>query len=239
MFLYEEDKKNIRVYNYLIDEQKLYDFKKEQMAKIKEEERLLRAVTNYCYYPLEEKKKILAYSDLNYEVDKNFGHSSYYHFLSPYEMNEEELERQRKFLEKYYHFAGAHGSQYYMLYGNPSNDMNNDELLKLKHQLTISKEGLFLIPTSKYEYIGDCTIAMNNILNVPPTLYYLEDFLASDFKKIPEQYIKQYIKLFSEKEVKNIDIGTFNIMVDYNLVSRNNLDKKIKDSAKVLKLIKK
>ena len=195
MFLYEEDKKNIRVYNYLIDEQKLYDFKKEQMAKIKEEERLLRAVTNYCYYPLEEKKKILAYSDLNYEVDKNFGHSSYYHFLSPYEMNEEELERQRKFLEKYYHFAGAHGSQYYMLYGYEKYTEKVIDLILNKDENDITR--LDLLNEVKNMINHNIMCYSSDLLLKKPKQGYEKEFATENKKLI---LIEQIIKEEREKE---------------------------------------
>ncbi len=239
MFLFEECEKNIRIYNYLISEERLYHFKKEQMAKIPEDERVLKAITNYRHFPLEEKKKILAYSDLNYAICIKYGVRSSYHFLRPYEITEEEKDRQRKLLEDYYLFLRTYGSKYYMIYGKSNNAcLADDKMPELKGQLTISSKGLFLIPTSNYKYVDDNNITMDNILNVPETLYFLESFLASDFKNIPEQYILEYLKLFAKPEMKDIDIDTYNMMVKYNLASREDLDKKIEDSHKVLKLIK-
>ena len=240
MFLFEEDKRNIRVYNYLINKEKLYDFKKEQMAKIPKDERVLKAITNYVHFPLQEKKKILAYSDLNYKIYVRYGSQSYYHFLCPYEMTDEEKERQRKLLEDYYSFLEAYESKYYMIYGKDNNNCPSDEKMsKLKGRVTISSDGLFLIPTANYNYINDNNITMDSILNVPKILCFLELFLASDFKNVPERYIIDYLKLFDKLEIKDIDINTYNMMVKYHLASREDLDKKIEDSANVLKLIKK
>ena len=239
MLLFEEDKKNIRVHNFLIDKGKMYNYKKSEMTKIPEDERLLRALTNQDY-PLAENKTNLDYYDLNNEIYNGLLWPSYFHVLCPYIITDEESLRQKDFLEKYYQFLDSYGSFYHIIKQKPNyiNKINSWPLLKL-NPIDITDKGLYLIPTSKYKSIGSGSIVMDNILNVPESLYYLEQFMASKYTNIPDSYILEFMNLYYPKETKCIDINTYNTLVECNLTNKRNLTKQIENSTKVLKLIKK
>ena len=228
MLLFEEAEKNIRVYNYIINKEKMYHFKKREMAHILGDKRILCAVTSHKY-PLVGSKKIFEYNDLNYE----FGHD--FHILGSYKMTNEEILRQKNYLEKYYHFLNSYGSSYQVIKSKVENV--NEHFLNL-NPITINGQSLYLIPTSKYNCNKTGYTVMDNILNVPESLYYLEHFMASKYTDIPEEYLLKFIKLYEQIEVKNIDIDTLKIMINYNLVKKQVLNNQIENSTRVLKLIK-
>ena len=65
MYLIEKNKENIDVYALGIDYKKVEEYKKEQMGKIKENERVLGAWTNYEKV-LDGKHEIIGLKDVNF-----------------------------------------------------------------------------------------------------------------------------------------------------------------------------
>ncbi len=211
MYLYENSDNKITIYMFSINERKVYDYKKDKMQQIAEDNRVLRALTNDL--KLLQRDNVEAFK-LNYRLDSDYSLKLIYHRVLGYSLSLEERERQQKLLEEYYKSLGSHNVCHVIP------DKDGDDL--------------YFLLLSDY-HLKDCNgnYVMDNIINIPKSLYYLEKFLTNPFDLEDDADIAECLSLYDYNGKRVITKAYLEEACKYNIVNFTGIEKK---SDKVLEL---
>lgn len=228
MFLYDRNEKNIEVYSLSPNEKAIYDYKKKQMETVPEEKRVLYASGNIKV--LETENDYVKFDELNSNYD-DFYDFSYFHSLDSYKMTEYEKARQVQLLERYYK----------QIYPNKVLHIRPFSVDEAKELMKNDLNELLLLEDYIENDYGRGYI-MNNIINIPNSLYYLENFIAKKFDKINNNELNTILKLYDfEGSVATFDYDNLRRLEQFEIVNNiiTDVDNKVESSTKVLSLIKK
>lgn len=222
MYLIEEEKQNINVYTLGMDYKRIEEYKKEQMKKIKENERILGAYTNYEQV-LDGKHELIYSRDVNFNESCYTG-GSVYHVLSPYEMTEELSKSHEQILENYYQSKDTHTMCKVM------GSITDGKVIPNKYLFPLTK----YLESAYYYYI-------ENILNVPYELYQLEYFLKGNLEKIEENLLMEFRNFYLlNGPIKSFDKHLLSDLAKFELaLNENQIGEKIAKSTKYLELVRK
>lgn len=224
MYLYDKNDDKIEIYSLNPDCVKVNNYKREQMEEIPLDKRIVKALTNDIRY-LENVNNRVNYSRLNYEYS-GLWEDSFYHELKAYGMTNDEKSRQAGLLEKYY----------------TKNDLFGNKVLEVSFSL--DKDINYLLLTKSYyerKIKENDDYVMDNIINIPKSLYLYELFNRGNFELIDNESLNEILSLynfsgpianFSNEELRMLD--KFELTTE----SESSVERKVLKSQKVLSLIK-
>lgn len=248
MKLFEEIGDKIIVTEYFSESKKVKEFKKKEIEKIPEDERVLsdETNTNLC---IKTGRNEVDFRDLLYMERNN------YHKIVCSKMSKE---MKKEIISSYINSAGSLLYEPYIIknpyekdtvtdvvksridYSNLINDKDRETLRKLKYFLT----------SGSYKVINNNIACMDGIINATESMYLYQLLVRNQLDKINNQEIEEVIKLFfAYKKVCEFDIREI-LKNEMNLKSAgiisNNTETyydklmaKVKESEPILKLIKK
>lgn len=221
MLLYEKslDYKELKIFECTPDKQKLYKFKKEEMLKIPEDDRIYKAITPYFESLYFERKDTFKYSSAGTEAITGY----YEHRLIKYPIDEEELERQRKVLETFYQIND--GMHSYILEG-----------------WGLDNKTTYFTPLGNY-VDNNFAYVLENVIQITKSLFCLEMLLLGEYKMVSDEDLQKYIAMlnFEIKLCKKYNLEDLRELQKYNLLSEpleSIIDPKIKNSKRVLDLVR-
>lgn len=218
VFLQERINEQIRIHELKPMPEKIYDYKKGEMRQIPLNMRLFRAQSSDGdIRPLEENHSI-NYQTLGFKGEKSCEHE----MVSP-RLTEEEFSRQNKILEDYYR-----------------NCKPNETVIEVCNNT--DKDIHYLLPLGRYVISVYDMYYIENVLNIPESLFKLNEFLKGKFDSLTEDEIKEMLKLFSVDILDTIDISSLKRFSELGIIIpdyEEQLNRKINASAGILKLIKK
>jgi len=198
MYLFDKKDSNIEVYSMEPNIGKIYDFRKKEMEKIPENERVLKMISNIPMDWSEHYIGIQKFSIDNLKKKKIF--SSNYYNLEQYNFTDEEKERQNKLLEEYY----RSNDHYYKI--KIINGLQTIKNLLTDNTVTLNNKNNFII---------------NNIISIPESVLLLEFLLSYDFQLINKEDISEQLKLFdfSNNPIENINFSQIQKYIDLGIIS--------------------
>ena len=84
-------------------------------------------------------------------------------------------------------------------------------------------------------------LGRESVINLPESLYLLELLLREKFELLNDKNIQEQLKLFDISCVDSFSLGTLDKLNGYGMIndeSMKEIDRKIEQSEKILKLIK-
>lgn len=221
MYLYDRKGSNIEVYSIEPNEEKINKYRKKQMEKIPENERILN---------LRSKKHLFLYNAVT-NMTSDICNPKKTLFNKPdIELVQGDIPKheQEWILDEYCNY-GAYINKIII-------NKYSDEKVKsetIKRLLTTDNESSF-----------DNNGYFLRVISVPEELFLLEMLLDKDFDEIQDKDIKEQIELFdySDKPIETIAYSTISHYHDLGIVTNmcmNDLNKNIKNDQKVLKYIRK
>lgn len=224
MYLYDKKEGQIIVYSMKPNMDKIYKFRKEQIQSINESERILKMVSNK---PMDLS---LFYTGEINALTSDFKKKSLfkpnYFDLIPYNITESEKIRQNNLLENYY----KSNDFYYKIKIN-----NYDKIKELKTIKWLLSDNVCLEEKRNKFIILD-------IISIPESVYLLELILSENFNHIKDEDISMQLNLFDIKTIENIYFCELKKYMKYDVIpstSETIIDKKINNSEKILKYIRK
>lgn len=204
--IYEKNGNKINIHLVEPNTKKIYEYKKKQMECLPKEKRVFMAyTTDETLKPLQSSKDYVDYEHLNWTGQIN-GKKEYHKITS--EEGEYLKEAHRMYLDKYLNLT-----DYKKIYR-----VMNSKDTNLK----------YLMPLSPYIGCNYDIYYIENIINIPSSLFYLNEFQQENFLVVSKQELMKILELYDYKGNR-----------EYNEELENNtLDEKIEKSQRVLSLIK-
>ena len=180
MLLYDNKDKHLDIYEFNSDRKKMIDYKLKELKKIPENERFLVAKTriNSNDKPLFEEYISNLNNDIVLDstyVDSKDNNNGTYHKLE-YDNNNS------TFLENYY------------IYSN----LKDKSVVQIKYLEMIK---YYLLYSRKYRYLGEYEdkkdYQMDNILQIPESLYLLQLIEQEKFKSLDDKDIEEQLSLYT------------------------------------------
>lgn len=240
MFLYDKKDNSIDVYDFTASEENLEKFRKEQMEQIPQDERIMFAETHVKLYgetPL-----------LKAHIGKNFNNEI---LLSDYADNEE-----IKDTDKY--------GRYHVLKNDKGNDKENDKENDKKHEILLDLyiHGQFtdrsvvriqypeimkyyLLRRISYGYLGEYdggkNFKMEDIIQLPESLYLLQLLEQGRFTLLEDKDITKQLELYTLSKIYEVSLEELQKMDTYGITknSYSNTITKAESDKQFLKRIKK
>lgn len=227
MFLYDKNGNKIEVYSMEPNNDKIYEFKKEEIEKIPTDKRVLKATTNTSLV-FENPKAYRLYST-NFVYQKpTFFNREYHNLESSYSTDNYIYDNNRinQLLNKYY-----------------KNEFKYKIPLCLDCEEDIPKYLLF----TEFDYTFNSSKfndrTLDNIICLTKNLYLLEKILDGKFFMLDEENIEKQIDLFdiSDKPIITIDREELKKAELFKLINEceNEVNHKVYESQKILKYVKK
>lgn len=214
MFFYENNGKFIDIYKLEPKLEDILEYKKSEMNKIPEGEKVWSAFTNGDVI-LENNGDIIDISELNKYINDVNGLD--YHGLRT-ASNDDEI----KYLDLYFHNINSHG------FCVVKNDSSSDYIILLKKYYDV-------FDYSNREYI------MDGIISVPRSLYLLEAFINNRVDLIKSDELDIILKLFDIQCIGKIDLSILENICQYRLFndSYESIINTIEESKDVINKVKK
>ena len=192
MHLFEKNGTEINIYEMKADNKRLFDYKQKEMTQLPLDERILRAVAkNPGAKLLQYEKDYYLFRDLNGGPHGIYGN----HTLDKYSMTEQEIARQAKLLKEYYNGK--------FRYSDIREIYDYDES---ERKLKIIK--YWLLTQGFYHTRDSQRPTMDNIIQLPKSLYLLYLLEKGNFHKISDQDdISEQLKCFDIQELPNEKIS--------------------------------
>lgn len=248
MYLFEEIGDKVIVTKYFSDSEKVKEFKKKEIEKIPEDERVLSDETNnnLC---IKIGRNEVDLRDLLYR-ERNI-----YHKIECSKMCKE---MKNKIISSYINSADSLLYEPYILKNPYEKDRTTDvvssridysNLITDKDRETLRKLKYFLTSRS-YKMINNNIAHMDGIINATESMYSYQLLVRNQLDKINNQDIEEVIKLFFaynkvcefniREIIKNeINLKSTQVISDNAETYYDMLMKKVKESEPILKLIKK
>lgn len=248
MKLFEEIGDKIIVTEYFSDSKKVKEFKKKEIEKIPEDERVLsdETNTNLC---IKTGRNEVDFRDLLYMERNN------YHKIVCSKMSKE---MKKEIISSYINSAGSLLYEPYIIknpyekdtvtdvvksridYSNLINDKDRETLRKLKYFLT----------SGSYKVINNNIACMDGIINATESMYLYQLLVNDKFNNLLNKDIEEEVNLFFpfkkiceidiKELIKNqINLKTAGIISNNTETYYDKLMTKVKESEPILKLIKK
>lgn len=225
MYLFDKCGNKIETYALNPNAERICEFKKAEAENSSLENNFYIAETNSdrC---LENAKEYIDYSKINYE-EADFFEELPYHKLLQCDLSTEEKAKKLLLLEDYY----------------KTHTISSNKILKIKNSIDDINYLLLLAPYYYRKRWSERISMMNNIVNIPKSLYSLEAFIRGQLHNVSDEDLKKIIELY---DFCSYPVATFNFD-DMNLLDQvglskgiiNSTSKKLEESKRVLKLIKK
>lgn len=219
MYLHDKNNEQINIYSLIPNKKKIYEYKKEKMEKIPFEKRVFTAKTN-DYHCLEILRDYIWDIDLQNEKSKLYGECAYHKLISYNTLNK--IEKQEILLEKYYNNDMTHSGKIFKIYRSRKNyDINNLLLCEPYYKEEIYSEGVY---------------SMEDIINIPDSLYNFEMFDRKKFNLIKHENFEELLKLYDINLMTTFNINDAEKIYSFEIKHEDlvNLD----NSKKILKFIK-
>lgn len=248
MKLFEKIGDKIIVTEYFSDSKKVKEFKKKEIEKIPEDERVLsdETNTNLC---IKTGRNEVDFRDLLYMERNN------YHKIVCSKMSKE---MKKEIISSYINSAGSLLYEPYIIknpyekdtvtdvvksridYSNLINDKDRETLRKLKYFLT----------SGSYKVINNNIACMDGIINATESMYLYQLLVNDKFNNLLNKDIEEEVNLFFpfkkiceidiKELIKNqINLKTAGIISNNTETYYDKLMTKVKESEPILKLIKK
>lgn len=225
MFLFDKNEKSIFAYEFMPNHEKIREFKIQEMEKINDEAKLLKASTNSISYQfLDSSDKVFSMNVLN-QKHPNKALIEIYHKIENENLSSKEI---KDMMELYYNGK-------FEVY-NPKKIIDNN------------KKDIYILP--RFNYINnDGVHEMRNIINLTEKLYLYHLLRRGDFRMLHDVDIEEQVNLFdfNKKPVKKFNINKIR-QLDHNFNkiglytndnNYNKLDRCIENSKQILQYIKK
>lgn len=240
MNLYIKNHGNLEVYNLTPKTDEVKKYKEVEMKKIPETKRILKATCNENYIskcPLHYNDTVLE-SRLNYKEYSFFDSSGhlfkrYYHQLESYNHPTAYIYR-LNLLNIFYNGT----------YDNVRLVKVLDDINKGNWKLDDLKAVQYLLLTQK-DYQKDVNgkktfFTMDNIINIPESLYYLEKILQGNYSEIVGKNIDNQLSLFELSEEPSYSISLEELtLLEQNRIIKNIVnDEQLETSSEIIRKIK-
>jgi len=250
MRILEKNKDKINVYNYVPNYEKVVAYKKREIEKIPEQERVLIAETSA--FPFEINKSKLTNSILRLNYSTTF--ETIYHKFEISKLSNEEC---KNILNKYiYNFEYDEQMIPHLIEPNYEdvNSVCKEKIGKLKlnfKDIEMLKTIKYFLAPKNYKHNYDDGIAtMDEIINLPKTLFLFHLLINEQYKNIRKDYdISEQIELFSKEpqliqsfdinKIKEFDDSLKQAGVNNEITNYQKLELQVESSEKILKILRK
>lgn len=226
MLLYERNNDILEVYDFSAKKEVLEEYRKKQMQKIPEDERILTAetcISNWSDTPLFESFST-NYSDKiltsNYADNKSVSENRY-HTLKK---SNKDTNHNQQLLNFYY-----------------TGNLKDKNMVRIKYL-----EGIryLLLKNKSYHFIGENNgrkYQMNDIIQLPKSLYILQLIEQTNFEALKKYDIKDELSLFILSKIEEISLTELQKTDKLNITTGiyDSVTKKADTDHKILKLLKK
>ena len=222
MYLYEISDDKLIVHQFLEDKEKMSEYKRKEIEKIPYNERIYTALTDEDKV-LESNKQLLNHYDVNYN-NKNKDINNSFHTLYKKEFNKKDY---MQIIDNYINSL----KQYRTYIVKAYKDMETGCYVDRK----------YFIPLDNYYKIDDeflRYLKMDNVLKVTKNLYLLQNFINEKYDILTEDEILKILELFNLKDNYIFSEYSIEKLIKCNLINEENFNNKLKNSEKILNLIK-
>lgn len=221
MYLYNKNGDKLEVYHLMPKEKQIIEYKMEEMKKIPEEERVLKAVSNYrpkiqtCY------SGVAFSSEIDYGNEDAFFHK--YHRLIGYDEKDEAIVKKK--LEEYY----AQNYNWKTLEVDPYLDSRKYYLLQGGNSYGWEKRAF---KPSRFKLDG--------IIQIPKSLYILHQLYFGYGDNLIEYDINKQMDLFwfNDDPKESYDFSRINSLMSFGLIDNTLNEEKIESHSKLVKRLK-
>lgn len=253
MRIFEETKDKVIVTEYLPERDKVLEFKKREIEKIPEDERVLSAERNTNFYSIKTEMDFIGLEELLYKEINGPIWGYHYHKLECSKLSEE---KQKKIIDDYTNnvvdiLYGVYKieSPYDKLSEIQKNYFDCFSLIDAKDKEVLKKLKYFLTSDS-YKIINNNIARMDGIINSTEKMYIYHLLVNDKFNNLIKKDIEEEVNLFfpfkkiceidTKELIKNqINLKTAGIISNNTETYYDKLIAKVKESKPILKLIKK
>jgi len=220
MYLYEQKENKINVYQLNPTDKLIEEYKRQEIRKIPVTERVYTAKSNLSrqVLPLFNPNEIVHLLDLQYE-DVLLIYRAF-HEVKKYK----DLDLAESVLENYYKNNNRINYKNCIVVRGINNEICNYYILTQSYE-------------EYYPFIGSTKQVMNGIINVPQSLYILDNIQLGNGNRLKDLEISEQAELFdfSKTPIESFNIEDINKLESFNIVEQSLTQSKLENNQQLIK----